>query len=59
MAVIYNCPSWQCQEPKLIADQMNKNVFLDVFRAQSHFNRLSKISVRRKKEKKKNLGKSF
>lgn len=44
---------WQCQELKLIADQMNKNVFLGVFRAQSHFNRLSKISVRRKEEKKK------
>ena len=50
---------WQCQEPKLIADQMNKNVFLGVFRAQSHFNRFSKISVRRKKEKKKTLASPF
>ena len=24
---------WQCQELKLIADQMNKNVFLGVFRS--------------------------
>ena len=52
---------WQCQELKLIADQMNKNVFLGVFRAQSHFNRLSKISVRRKEKKKnqKNLASPF
>lgn len=30
----------QCQEPKLIAHQMKKNVFLKNIR--SHFNRLSK-----------------
>lgn len=45
----------QCQDPKLIVTQMNKNVSLNGMRPQRHFNRLSKSQ----KEERTKIGKAF